>query len=242
MHGQMLVLEFELETLDAALVVDRIRATLSRHGISSDGFTLYGQPVRLEQAKAKALKSRRPSFHLVGRGFEFHLSRVANHRMDVLEISVESTPRVPWIEFVSAFIETRLVMGWVADAEYDFWQNAEDPLHYKTHGRPFAHLPMRSNGLPPPLEQAVVDISDNPGRRVLRDGYSEAVGSPMWLGARFFALTGADASAIRATNWLKTSTLGSGVLEIQASEGCFRTAEGSEAETQRKLRKLLFPS
>ena len=57
------------------------------------------------------------------------------------------------------------------DNDYEHWQNAEDPLHYRAAGNSYKHLPMRSNGLPPPLEQMVIDISRNPGRRRIRQGF-----------------------------------------------------------------------
>ena len=50
--------------------------------------------------------------------------------------------------------------------EYDYWQNAEDLLLYRVAGRAVEGLRLVSNNLPAPLEQKVVDISANPGRRV----------------------------------------------------------------------------
>jgi hypothetical protein len=77
------------------------------------------------------------------------------------------------------------------DSEYEFWQNAADPLQYQARNRSHEGLPMRSNGFPPPLEQMVIDTSRNPGRRFLRRGFVEGVGCPMWLGETFWSLTGA---------------------------------------------------
>lgn len=61
-------------------------------------------------------------------------------------------------------------MAWLADLQYDFWQNAHDPLQYTARNRTFDHLPKKANGLPYPLQQTITDTSSNPGRHVLRKG------------------------------------------------------------------------
>jgi len=127
------------------------------------------------------------------------------------------------------------------DHEYEYWQNAHDPLQYTAVGRSYAGLPMKSNGLPFPLEQQIIDTSQNPGRRVLRDGYVEAVGSVMWLGEPFWSLTGASKQAVLATDWLQCEPLPDGVLRVQAADAPFTTAEGAFGDLQDKLRSLLFP-
>ncbi|WP_240791765.1 MULTISPECIES: hypothetical protein [Pseudomonas] len=62
------------------------------------------------------------------------------------------------------------IQAWVSDIDYDFWQNATDPLEYECAGRSLFGLPMKSNGLPPPLDQMEIDTSGNPGRNVLGKG------------------------------------------------------------------------
>lgn len=130
----------------------------------------------------------------------------------------------------------------VYDVDYDHWQNAEDPLEYTTVGRSYEDLPMKSNGLPPPLDQKVVDTSKNPGRRILHQGYVEAVSSLMWLGASFWSLTGASREQVRSAPWLKYDELPGQVVQIQVSNSPFVTAEGATGELQEKLRALLFPA
>jgi hypothetical protein len=79
------------------------------------------------------------------------------------------------------------VREWPAD---QFWQNAEDLLQYPSVGRSWQHLPMKSNGLPPPREQSIIDILDNPGRWSLHVGFIEAIGAVMWSGERFWQVRG----------------------------------------------------
>lgn len=99
---------------------------------------------------------------------------------------------------------------------------------------------MKSNGLPFPLEQQIIDTSQNPGRRILRDGFVEAVGSVMWLGEQFWPLTGASKQTVLAAEWLECEQLANGVLRIQVADAPFRTAEGASGALQDRLRSLLF--
>lgn len=144
-----------------------------------------------------------------------------------------------WVEpfaYLETFRSARLF-----DHEYEYWQNAYDPLQYDSVGRSYDGFPMKSNGLPFPLEQQIIDTSQNPGRRVLRDGYVEAVGSVMWLGDQFWPLTGASKQAVLAADWLQCEKISHGILRIQAAEMPFTTAEGASGELQDRLRSLLFP-
>jgi hypothetical protein len=131
------------------------------------------------------------------------------------------------------------VEGWVADVEYNHWQNAKDPIEYEAVGRDFSHLPMKSNGLPPPLEQMEIDTSRNPGRWVLRSGYVEAVGVIMWFSELFWDRVGRDhKSRMNPTEWPHTSEPAKGIMEIRIPEHCFISEE--TADIQNRLRACLY--
>jgi hypothetical protein len=102
-------------------------------------------------------------------------------------------------------------------------------------------LPMKSNDLPPPLDQMIVDTSRNPGRRILRDGYVEAIGHRMWLGPEFFRrVPGVSREAVLSTPWLKVTERPDGILELVAQDEPF--VDDSTADLQNRLRRLLFPT
>jgi hypothetical protein len=131
------------------------------------------------------------------------------------------------------------VEGWVADVDYNHWQNAKDPIEYEAAGRDFSHLPMKSNNLPPPLDQMEIDTSCNPGRWVLRAGYVEAVGAIMWFSELFWDRVGGDRkSRIESIEWLRTSEPAKGIVEIRVSEDCFTSEQ--TADTQNRLRACLY--
>lgn len=131
------------------------------------------------------------------------------------------------------------VEGWVADVEYSYWQNVRDPIEYKNVGLDFSHLPMKSNGLPPPLEKMEIDISCNPGRWVLQSGYVEAVGFIMWLSDLFWNKVGmTHKNRVSSVDWLRTSELEKGILKIQMPEPFF--ISDKTADAQNRLRTYLY--
>ncbi len=135
--------------------------------------------------------------------------------------------------------DDRFVHAAFYDFEYDIWQNMDDLMYYETSNRSYDHLPLKSNGLPFPLEATVVDTTNNPGRYVFRNGYIEFVGSVMWLGEQFWEKTGTCKDMVLACDWLEIKEIGS-VIRIKALDKVFTTAEGREGELQNNLRNLLY--
>ncbi len=141
----------------------------------------------------------------------------------------------PFLDFDS-FIQAR-----VYDENYEYWQNAHDPLQYDSAGRSYDHLPMKHNGLPYPLDKMIIDTSQNPGRRTFRDRYLEEVGSVMWFGDKYWEITGKKKEDVLNASWLETRVEASGVVFVKAYDRPFTSSEGEEREIQNKLRALLYP-
>ena len=242
MAVEELTIVFNHATLDAESALNAIQAELTERRIPSRGFELYEQPVELSEVSPRLKNTDRKTFNLVGRGFVFHLNSVRNFQLDFLGIKATGEDRSSWEKWAARFIgDPNFIMAWLADAEYEFWQNAEDLLQYTSKYKSHEHLPKKSNGLPPPLEQTVIDISGNPGRRLLRFGHYEAVGAIMWLGESFWHLTKASKVEVERSQWLHISRPLPSVVRIEASSNCFTTSEGRAGNLQRELRTLLFP-
>lgn len=145
-----------------------------------------------------------------------------------------------WDDWMSPFLEqSGFIQAWLSDVDYDFWQNAKDPLLYQSAGRSTESLPKISNGLPFPLEQDEIDISKNPGRRILRSGYVEAVGSVMWLSDPFWRTVGESKRIAAAhASWIQAELVGSSVLKLVTAPVCFQDV--STAGIQNELRHLLY--
>jgi len=242
MAVEELTIVFKHETLDAEFALRAIQAELAERQVPSNGFELYQEPVALVQVWPRLKKAGRKTFNLVGRGYVFQLSSVRNFQFDCLGIKATGERRSTWDKWAARFIgDPNFVMAWLSDTEYEFWQNAEDLLQYTSKGKPHEHLSKKSNGLPPPLEQIIIDISGNPGRRLLRPGYYEVVGSVMWLGEPFWHLTKANKAEVERADWLKVSNPVPTVARVEASAKCFTSEEGDVGELQRNLRAILFP-
>jgi hypothetical protein len=97
---------------------------------------------------------------------------------------------------------------------------------------------MKSNNLPPPLEQMIIDTSNNPGRRIIRMGYVEAVGSPIWLGRQFWERTGKDKNKVMETFAKESQLIEKDVLRIQVLDKPF--TDSSDVAIQNKLRETLY--
>lgn len=207
-------------------------------GIPTQELKIYGRPLFARRIKSQ-LKSRK-SFLIESDGLQAHLACITDFRIGLLTVigltegAFEDC--IMRVSMVSPVISAR----WI-DAEYDHWQNAEDPLLYQVAGRAMEGLPMKSNDLPPPLDQMILDISHNPGRRILRDGYVEAIGYRMWLGQEFFRrVPGSSREAVLSIPWLKITELSDDILEIVAHAEPF--VDDSTADLQNRLRRLLFPT
>ena len=242
MAVEELTIVFKHATFDAEFVLRAIQAELTERDVPSNGFELYEESVDLVGVWPRLKKAGRKTFNLVGRGFVFHLSSVRNFQLDFLEIKAIGEGRSTWDKWAARFIgDPNFVMAWLANAEYEFWQNVEDLLQCTSKGKPHGHLPKKSNSLAPPLEQTIVDISCNPGRRLLRAGHYEVVGAVMWLGKPFWQMTKAKKAEVERSQWLQVSNPEPTVVRIEASAKCFMTDNGADGELQRKLRTLLFP-
>ena len=240
MAQQELRLVFAPKGIQAIDVIEVAQRLFVKYGIPQYGFEFDGVASELEISKRMKRRANPPT-EVKGHGFTIDPGGyVASAQLSRSGIKAETPLRIPWDEWVIELFNESFVSAWVADVDYQFWQNAEDLLHYKARGRPWEHLPTRSNGLPPPLEQAIVDISRNPGRWALRAGFIEAVGAVMWFGERFWQVSGASKQQVLSEPWLQCAEIAPGLLRVQAAAQCFSTDQGEAGDLQRKLRTLLF--
>jgi hypothetical protein len=156
----------------------------------------------------------------------------------LIEEKVSGAARA-WGKWVLPFLnEPDFVQAWISDVKYDHWQNASDPIEYTAVGREYSHLPLRSNGLPFPLEQQVIDTSKNPGRWAMRESYIEAIGSTMWLGRHFWRAVGKEPSSALDTAAFRVNYIGLDLVEVVAADQCF--CDQTTVDIQNKLRIALF--
>ncbi|OCR25647.1 hypothetical protein AFK24_07940 [Pseudomonas syringae] len=203
-----------------------------------DGFT--GKRILLADVSDYLIKNKCRSFfiELANGSVEFsYVADKAFYRLDIKHLANSIEVAQSLIEALideSGFVQARIY-----DAEYDRWQNAESLTLFEVECVEHAHLPKKSNGLPFPLTQEIVDISKNPGRWVLRNGYIEAVGAFMWVSKSLLQVVGVDEKTLMDVDCFAVEDLGGG-LKIAAYDQCFTSAVGEQAERQVLLRKFLF--
>jgi hypothetical protein len=239
-----LCLEIVLEpmTLTAIAVWERL---YSSHREFLDGATevhVDGRACPAHDVAKWIERGGRPHFNVRWGGEQsLDYSHVANSELSFVSVEGCVSADRDAESWLSHFLDESFRQARLFDGEYEFWQNVADPLEYRARGRSWEGLPMRPNGLPPPLGQMVIDTSHNPGRRVLRRGFVEAVGSPMWLGEAFWSLAGIQRDTVCSQPWLRCETLRAGVVRLRPAEAPFTTAGGEAGELQDRLRRLLFP-
>lgn len=232
---------FDVESISGLQMLALVEELLSKLS-SPTIFFLHGVKIDIKTLEKKILKRKSWPSGLVSGGFElrFGLLPALGYCFLVLEES-EGHGNTKLEEEIRPILNVEgFIQAWVSDVEYDFWQNATDPLEYECVGRPLSGLPMKSNGLPPPLDQMEIDTSGNPGRNVLRQGYIEAIGSTMWLGNLFWERAGVDRFAsisLLESQGFKVYECGK-VIKVITSDKVF--FDGSTLEKQRALRQILF--
>lgn len=237
---QEMTLVFAPNGIHEGDVVEAAQRLFVKHGIPPTGFEFDGVASELEISKRMQRRTNPPT-EIKGQGFTINPGGyVASYYLSRADIEAETPIQVPWDQWVIELFNESFIMAWVADVDYQFWQNAEDLLQYRSVGRAWKHLPLKSNGLPPPLEQTIVDISHNPGRWAFRHGFIEAVGAVMWFGERFWQVNSASKQEVLSAPWLQCAEVVTGLMRVHAAEQCFSTDQGEEGNLQRKLRALLF--
>jgi hypothetical protein len=240
MANEQLKLVFKYDTFDPQWTMRRVAEILVCHGIGAPEFESDG--LKLSTPRLLSKLTGVTDFDVTGHGFNFIFASLPRFQLDLLIITTTDGAIVRWDDWVSGLIEgDHFVMAWVVDIEYDHWQNAVDPQQYEVVGKSFAHLPLRSNGMPYPLDRMEIDTSRNPGRWRFGAGYIEAVGATMWLGTSFWELTRADKRKLDNLKWLQCFEETQSVTRIKAADRCFTTGEGELGERQLALRSLLFP-
>ena len=210
---------FKAGGVDGRRVLQTIASTMQELGIAPGFRRPNGMIVSVKGIERQIELERKWPPGLEADGLAFQVGDVTAMRQSFVLVQEKKAGAADlWDAWILPFLgDPNFVQGWVSDIEYDYWQNATDPAEFTAAGHGFEHLPLKSNGLPPPLEKKVIDTSRNPGRWTFRPGYIEAIGSPMWLGPRFWALVGRDGvEALQRVPWLETSKPYDGILKLSA--------------------------
>ena len=136
---------------------------------------------------------------------------------------------------ISLIQELPVIQAFIHNHEYCYWQNAEDILEYESADKDHSKLPKISNGLPFPLEQEIINISNNPGRRIFRHGFKEVVSSPMWLKPELVC----NIEQLQNITGCTITKVGS-LYQICSKHRPFTTSTGEQKYIQDELRNAIY--
>lgn len=230
---------FDLNALSDAAALQVIVDVMSKQGLPNE-FEFDETRVKCEEFLSQVKRSGRWAFEVSSGGLAYRFGVVSAWGHSFIQVREQKSESVKsWDEWVFPFTKIAgFVQAWVSDIDFDYWQNAQDPMLYEDAGRDFAELSVVSNGLPPPLTQNVIDISSNPGRRVIRDGYVESVGMCMWLSQSFWERVGERRLEKLASAGWTVSALSGGITLLEAAD----FQENAPAARQVALRAALYGS
>lgn len=211
------------------------------NALRGSGYGDRGALESLDSARTRVKKCGSNVLPLPIGSLVFDFARVRHTRLDWMSLT-SPEPMLPAWEALSNLLwqSEGLVLAAAIDQDYDYWQNAEDPLQYKAVGRSWTHLPLRSNGLPPPLDQTLIDVSSNPGRRYMRRGFVEVVGYLMWISDMGWQRLNSNKSAVQACPGFATAESTNGLLRIQSDRAPFVSDQGDAGERQNRLRNAVY--
>lgn len=182
------------------------------------------------------------SFEVEGEGFSFSYSQNGGRNYDNLFVHSASFILSSELcdELISETIadDPNFVQAHLVDTRYQTLQNIFDPLELEARGISLDGLPMKSNGLPYPLEQQIVDTSYNPGRYRLHQGYVEVSAGHMWLGQSFWSIIGKEPEGVISDLLNDASLNFDKCWKLTASAGVFTDLK--TRSTQEMIREAIF--
>jgi hypothetical protein len=230
----------EAERTNMLAVFQGIKGVLNQFENQPVFHTRDGKPISEKRVEERIRKNPKTISYIEIGGVAIYANNLSGIRQSFIMVEEKSPGAVSsWDQWVSPFLgRPDFVQAWVADKEYDYWQNAIDPLEYTSVGRDMTGLKMKSNGQPYPLEQQIVDTSQNPGRWEFRKGYMEAIGSPMWIGDNLWRAIGENReSELRALDWLHLTELQKGIVRVESD---FQFIDETTASQQNALRSAIY--
>ncbi|MEA9733344.1 hypothetical protein [Xanthomonas campestris] len=152
-----------------------------------DAINLYGTSMSISKALTTIEKSNKPNFNIESQNHSVHFSTLKSHHLQLLSITGKMPCMMKFWENLVDFYSSEygFIQACVLNEHYSYWQNAQDPLQYEAAERSIENLRFISNELPPPLNQAIIDTTSNPGRILVSQGYIEMIGNIMWFGDKF---------------------------------------------------------
>lgn len=215
-----------------------IYSELKRYGQPVE---LYGELLSVDDVGESLQRSNKKSFNIKFQDYLVRAANIPNYNITLFQIEKKKRENCWFTLWVDKLInKSGFVHAWLVNSEYNYWQNVKDPLQYELKNKSYAKLKLIDNKLPPPLSKKEIDVSENPGLRLIDKGYVEAVGGEMWLGKTFFENLNLEMDKILACGFAETLMVNPNIIYIKAWDKPFDSDKGEQRELQLALRNLLF--
>ena len=243
MKGQRLDIIYGIKTVSVLDAWSIILGYIISIGYPIDADAkIYEKKIKLNKIYDFLKKNGKTHFRITIGNLSVGYCAVTAWKHVLIDVESKECPsKLNWNGLIERFLDKEtFIQAWISDMEYVFWQNAADPMEYMQHNVSYDNLPMKSNGLPPPLEKRVIDTSKNPARRIIRMGYVEAIGSVMWLGDSFWEITGRSKMDVVGAYIGKSEFIRDDVLKISLyhEHGLFTSS--SDVFVQNNMRKIIY--
>jgi hypothetical protein len=104
---------------------------------------------------------------------------------DLLKITYHNNkvPKCDFFDYLSQI--SGFNFGYLEDFEFNYWENVESIGLYELYNKPHSHLPKKSNGKPYPIEEKIIDISNNVCRNINFPGMLFSISPRIWLNQKY---------------------------------------------------------
>ena len=227
------------KSVDKEIIWDAMNRALAKILEADDKVTLYGIERKFQDVRKYLECSVLDRFDLFTSDFELRYSDNAARAYGLAKvIELNGNAVTNWVAWMQSFYnEAPFISAWVSDIQYSNVQNMDSIRRRKLHGLSYKHYPTIKNQAPPPCEQVLLDISGNPCRYTIRDGYVEAIGCPMWVSEEFWKLTGTDKDTA-LKQFGEFAKMDGELVKIDMASEPFH--DDSNDEDQHRLREILF--
>lgn len=142
-----------------------------------------------------------------------------------------------WLENI--LMRKDFIQAFLYDEEYDLLQNATQPATYRMRNKSLDDVVLYWDKA---LNREFIDISKNPGRRTVREGYFEAIGHIMWLSPKFWQRTSGAIDNIRGIPKIDSINKIGDIDVICFQKSPFLSSKGKNGQFQSRIRATLFPT
>jgi hypothetical protein len=104
---------------------------------------------------------------------------------DLLRIKYhnDSVPEQTFFDYLSQI--DGFNFGYMEDLQFNYWENLKVIALYDLHNKSHSHLPKKSNGKPYPIEQTIIDISNNVCRNIEFLGMLFSLSPRVWFNQEY---------------------------------------------------------